>query len=426
MQRAIIAAILPSPALCYFGRTQAPVLLRSGNLFPTEEVGGVGGPNSQAFCRRCFSRFVDGFTSYRTKPKPPWNVLFFGTDEYALTHLKALNANRIGGIQKLVDRLEVVVPNSKCAVRGYASKENLHTYNWPLKSVDSGHFDVGVVVSFGHLIPGRIINMFPYGILNVHPSILPRWRGASPIIHTILNGDRETGISVMEIRPKHFDVGPLLMQMRFLVPENCTTFQLRNYLAVEGSSLLMKSLRDLPVLEKMEYEQNEYGVTYAHKLNPVNARVCWEQQTPGDIDRQYRALSELFGLRSVWKGQSVRLNEMVSLIDMEAQDIHLALQNAFPEDEMTVRPGIAFYFDARDILCIRCKNGWVGFHSITVRKLMSAKSFYNGYLSRPEFRATAFESQLNELDKYMFRIHLPNSKQLSMASEKLLSSRAVH
>lgn len=58
---------------------------------------------------------------------------------------------------------------------------------------------------------------------------------------------------------------------------------------------------------------------------------------------------------------------------------------------------------------------------------MSAKSFYNGYLSRPEFRATAFESQLNELDKYMFRIHLPNSKQLSMASEKLLSSsRAVH
>lgn len=163
MQRAVIAAILPSPALCYFGRTQAPVLLRSGNLFPTEEVGGVGGPNSQAFCRRCFSRFVDGFTSYRTKPKPPWNVLFFGTDEYALTHLKALNANRweiflscssinhcfvmmelfgmlllkdfghfhhaylfifnlyilivrIGGIQKLVDRLEVVVPNSKVGV----------------------------------------------------------------------------------------------------------------------------------------------------------------------------------------------------------------------------------------------------------------------------------------------------------------------
>jgi len=212
------------------------------------------------------------------------------------------------------------------------------------------------------------------------------------------------------------------MQVKYVVPEHCTTLQLRDYLALEGSSLLMQALRDLPSLEKMEYEQNEYGITYAHKLSPVNARVNWEQQSPSDIDRQYRALADMYGLRSRWREQNVRLSGMVPVIDMQADDIHLALESAFPEDRMTVRPGIAFYYDAREILCIRCKDGWVGFHGIAVKKPMTAKSFYNGYLSKPEFHATAFDSQPNELDKYAFRPVLSEVK-LSLTAEKLYNNR---
>lgn len=371
---------------------------------------------------RFYSRFVDGLVLNRVKRKPPWNVLFFGTDEYALTHLKSLNENRIAGDVKVVDLLEVCVPKSNCPVRSYSQENMLHTYDWPLPAIDVNRYDVGVVVSFGHLIPKRVINLFPYGILNVHPSILPRWRGASPIIHTLLNDDKETGISVMQIRPIHFDVGPLLLQVKYAVPESCTAFQLRDYLAQEGSSLLMQALHELVTLEKMEYEQHEYGITYAHKLNPINARVNWEMQSPSDIDRQYRALSELFGLKSRWRNLSVRLNDMIPLEDMSAGDICDALDDVFPDHLMTVRPGIAFYHNKREILCIRCKDGWVGFQNITIKKLMTAKSFYNGYLSKPEYRATAFDSQKNDLDRYMFRTVASHAKVSTV--ERLYSIRA--
>jgi methionyl-tRNA formyltransferase len=339
--------------------------------------------------------------------------MFFGTDDYALTHLKALNENRVAGDFKLVDTLDVVVPHMKCAVRSYAEDAGLRLHEWPLAPTLTD-FDVGVVVSFGHLIPKRMIDIFPYGILNVHPSILPRWRGASPIIHTILNGDKETGISVMEIRPVHFDIGPLLLQTKFAVPENCTTFQLRDYLAQEGCLLLEQALRNLPSLEQLEYEQNEYGVTYAHKLTAKHARVNWETQTPETIDRQYRALSEMFGLRSQWKGQPVRLLDMVPLIEMIDEDIAMHLDEVFPEHLMTVRPGIAYYHSRRQILCIRCKDGWVGFHGITYRKPMSAKSFYNGYLSKMEHCATAFDSLSNSLEKCMFKLPTALTARLRM------------
>jgi len=63
-------------------------------------------------------------------------------------------------------------------------------------------FDIGVVASFGHLIPADLIGMFPHGIINVHPSLLPRWRGASPLIYSILFGDQKVGVSVMKIMPR--------------------------------------------------------------------------------------------------------------------------------------------------------------------------------------------------------------------------------
>jgi len=84
-------------------------------------------------------------------------------------------------------------------------------------------------------------------------------------------------------------------------------------------------------------------------------------------------------------------------------DIEMSLLEAFPDTLMSVRPGIVHYCSSREILCIRCSNGWVGFQGITIKKPMTAKSFYNGYLSRPEQRGIAFESLDNELAKHMVK-----------------------
>ncbi|XP_034487637.1 methionyl-tRNA formyltransferase, mitochondrial isoform X2 [Drosophila innubila] len=128
-------------------------------------------------------------------------VLFFGTDNFSLPSLQKLHQNKV----------EVGVVTSfkspaNC-VRSYAELQKLPLYRWPITAEQCAAYEVGVVVSFGHMIPLPIINAFPSGIINVHASLLPRWRGAAPIIYAIMKGDTKTGVSIMQIQPHHFDIG---------------------------------------------------------------------------------------------------------------------------------------------------------------------------------------------------------------------------
>uniref|UniRef100_A0A8C6VQZ5 methionyl-tRNA formyltransferase n=1 Tax=Naja naja TaxID=35670 RepID=A0A8C6VQZ5_NAJNA len=182
------------------------------------------------------------------REKPPWRVLFFGTDHFSSEILRALQAARWGdGIQEkpLVDHLEVVtLPPSHSKVlpvKKYAEQLQLPIHIWP----DVGAwetFDVGVVASFGRLLSEDLIQKFPYGMLNVHPSYLPRWRGPAPIIHTVLHGDTVTGVTIMQIRPKRFDVGPIIKQEEFAVPPRCSAKELEPLLSKEGANMVNERL----------------------------------------------------------------------------------------------------------------------------------------------------------------------------------------
>jgi len=88
------------------------------------------------------------------------------------------------------------------AAKKVADHRGLNVHIWPIEAKLAAElFDVGVVASFGHMLPKRLIQAFPNGILNVHASLLPRWRGASPVTHAIMAGDSNTGVSIMEIAP---------------------------------------------------------------------------------------------------------------------------------------------------------------------------------------------------------------------------------
>uniref|UniRef100_A0A8U7MN04 Mitochondrial methionyl-tRNA formyltransferase n=1 Tax=Corvus moneduloides TaxID=1196302 RepID=A0A8U7MN04_CORMO len=169
---------------------------------------------------------------------PPWRVLFFGTDRFAVTALRALRA---AGEDSLVSRLEVVTLPSRLPgdlpVRSCARELQLPVHEWP-HTGPAGQFDVGVVASFGRLLSEDLILQFPYGVLNVHPSCLPRWRGPAPIVHTVLHGDKVTGVTIMEIRPKRFDVGPIIKQEEVAVPPRCTAQELEGMLAKMGANMV--------------------------------------------------------------------------------------------------------------------------------------------------------------------------------------------
>ncbi|PNF23984.1 hypothetical protein B7P43_G09285 [Cryptotermes secundus] len=149
--------------------------------------------------RTLTSTHLTHVTSNNKELGKPWRVLFFGTDDFSLPSLKMLFRELQDG--GFVKQLAVVtsLKAKKNPVRDFAVAAELAAFNWPFHAVP-GDFDVGLVSSFGHLISKSIIESFPLGILNVHASLLPRWRGAAPIFYAILNGDSETGVTIMQVK----------------------------------------------------------------------------------------------------------------------------------------------------------------------------------------------------------------------------------
>ncbi|KAM3927229.1 methionyl-tRNA formyltransferase, mitochondrial isoform 2-T2 [Leptodactylus fuscus] len=304
------------------------------------------------------------------RTRPPWNVKFFGTDDFALECLKILNKYSKAQ-EEVVGRLEVVSLPSLLPrglpVANYASEEGIPFHEWP----DIGpcdQFDVGVVASFGRLLSEDLILKFPYGILNVHPSLLPRWRGPAPLIHTVLNGDKMTGVTIMQIRPKRFDVGPIVMQEPYPVPPKCTSKELEAVLSKKGAQMLISVLKDLPEHLRTVTEQPKEGVTFGPKITTSMSCIKWAEQTPDQIIRLERAIGFVMPLQAVWMGAPIKLLDFVEVSDS-------LITSDFP-----TLPGSIQYLPVPQIMVVCCKDGWVGIKAIKLRKKMSAKDFYNGYL----------------------------------------------
>ncbi len=123
--------------------------------------------------------------------------------------------------------------------------------------------NVAVVAAYGLILPKEILNILKYSCINIHPSLLPRWRGAAPIQHTILAGDRETGVSIMQL-DGGLDSGPILKQKKFLVEKNDNYKTLHDKLSKLGSNLLMEVIDEIE--KHPPLEQSDDGACYADKI----------------------------------------------------------------------------------------------------------------------------------------------------------------
>ncbi|KAJ8036016.1 Methionyl-tRNA formyltransferase, mitochondrial [Holothuria leucospilota] len=331
--------------------------------------------------RTVFHNFVRQCTSDHSQQG--FRIVFFGSDSFAVKHLTALGLNAKGKCGNVVKHLEVVSSSPKVIQRrgkkrletspvvDYCQTEGLPLHLWPMDSIDG--FDVGVVVSFGYMIPDRLIKCFSMGVLNVHPSLLPRWRGAAPIPHTILAGDKTTGVTIIRIKPDRFDVGPIVAQEEVSVPDAVTREALTELLAIKGSNMLLQVLGNLKSSLRKERKQSEEGVTYAPKLKASIGIINWNT-TAQDVDRVFRAIDGKFPLRATWKGEEFRLFDMVPLIEN--------LNHPVIQDVSDI-PGSMVYHKQSETLQVRCQDGWVGFRGVGFgrRKNMTSKEFFNGFLS---------------------------------------------
>ncbi|NXJ30668.1 FMT protein, partial [Dicrurus megarhynchus] len=254
----------------------------------------------------------------------------------------------------LVSRLEVVTLPSRLPgglpVRSCARELQLPVHEWP-HTGPVGQFDVGVVASFGRLLSEDLILQFPYGVLNVHPSCLPRWRGPAPIVHTVLHGDKVTGVTIMEIRPKKFDVGPIIKQEEVAVPPRCTAQELEGMLAKMGADMLLAVLKNLPESLKNKKEQPKEGVTFAPKISIAKSCIKWEEQTAAQIIQLHRAIGSMFPLQTLWKGTTIKLLDFVEVDNIPGFSDQIL-------NDCGVVPGSVLFHKVSQTLIARCKVGF--------------------------------------------------------------------
>jgi methionyl-tRNA formyltransferase len=168
-----------------------------------------------------------------------------------------------------------------------------------------GPFDVGVVIAFGQILPREILEIPRCGCINIHASLLPRWRGAAPIQRAIAAGDKETGVCLMQM-DTGLDTGAVFCEKRLLIRPNDTAGSLHDALAALGASLLVSELEGIVSGSLRASPQPLDGVTYAAKISSEECRIDWNK-TSDELALVVRALSPSPAAFSLWRGKRLKI-----------------------------------------------------------------------------------------------------------------------
>jgi methionyl-tRNA formyltransferase len=162
-----------------------------------------------------------------------------------------------------------------------------------------------VVAAYGLILPQRALEMAPHGALNIHASLLPRWRGAAPIQRALLAGDAETGITIMQM-DVGLDTGPMLSQHRLAIAADDDAGSLHDKLAALGAEAIVLALAEIEAGRARAVPQPEAGVVYAKKVTPEDAEIDWSESS-AQIERRLRALRPAPGARTRLRGEPLKL-----------------------------------------------------------------------------------------------------------------------
>ena len=239
---------------------------------------------------------------------PPWRIIFFGTPSFALPALQSLlkGPDEVVGVVTQPDREKgrgrkiVISPVKELALqRGLTLLQPEKAKDEAFKEAVRGlRPDLIAVVAFGQILPKSILNIPRYGAVNVHASLLPRYRGAAPIAWAILKGENVTGVTTM-VMDEGMDTGDILLQTEVPIGHEETCENLHDRLATLGAQLLSKTLEKMKAGEIRPIPQDHSKATYAPPLKKEDGHIHWEKEA-GEIDRQVRAFNPWPGAFTKW------------------------------------------------------------------------------------------------------------------------------
>lgn len=300
-------------------------------------------------------------------------TIFFGSPQFAVTALEALVADSrfelVGVVtqpDRPVGRKKVLTPPP---VKSYAVSLGLKVLQ-PDRLRDEAVAQIlelkpelAVVVAYGNMIPKRLLEALPRGFVNIHPSLLPKYRGASPLTATILAGDKETGICLM-VLDEGMDHGPVIACHKVALDDNETTSTLALKLAPIGAEMLKKELVDFLDGKIIPQEQNHSEATFCKMVESEDARINWSKSAV-EIDRLVRAMK---GVTPPW-----------AILDQHTVLIHkMSLLPASPAG-MNEIAGTILEVDKK--LAVAAIGGCLAIDEIQPSggKLMSGQAFLNGH-----------------------------------------------
>jgi methionyl-tRNA formyltransferase len=245
-------------------------------------------------------------------------------------------------------------------------------------------FDIGVVVDFGYMIPSKLIEAFPTTPILMHPSLLPKFRGAAPIEHAIMSGDLETGVTVLDVAPSKFDAGNMILQRRYSIDPKATSAIIRPDLAELGAKTLVEVLEKYEELKNKKVIQSE-DESKAPKLTASDYLIRWDKHEAMSIYNRWRALgpltTHLHGCKHM-KSKSEDGTIMTLIHEpCHPDDYHVPL--GLPSSAV---PGTMSFDKPNNLLWVKCStlepgDQWLAIRSLQVdsgRRIMDATSFVNG------------------------------------------------
>ncbi len=248
-------------------------------------------------------------------------IIYMGTPEFAVPLLDTL-------VRARYDIAAVYTQPPRPAGRGqketpspvhqYALSHNIPVYTpETLKNPETQHIlrehkaDAIVVAAYGLLLPKQVLEATRLGCINVHPSLLPRWRGAAPIQRTIMAGDHITGVTIMQM-DTGFDTGDILLSRHFSIPEGMNAGQLHDALAEFAGPLLVEALKGINAGTITPVKQPEEGVVYAHKIIKDECRILWNEPAPV-IRNKILGLAPQPGAFFMYKDEAIKIFSAVAI-----------------------------------------------------------------------------------------------------------------
>ncbi len=292
-------------------------------------------------------------------------IVFMGTPDFARDSLSAIYdaGHEIPAVITVPDKPKgrgmKLIP---CEVKEYAIEKNIKVYQ-PEKLRENKEIvdtlkdinpDVICVVAYGKIIPKEILEIPKYGCVNVHPSLLPQYRGSAPIQWAILNGDKETGVTTMYL-DEGMDSGDIILQTKTLIDKDETSGELWDRLSKIGAELLVETLEKIENKTAPRIKQPK-EFTLAPMLEKSQAKIDWESKTAQEIKNLVRGLNPIMGAYSVlnekkikfWKVDKLSIEEFI---------------NKYPEFKeyeyrfLEIDPGTVLYIDKKEAIYIMAKEG---------------------------------------------------------------------